>query len=209
MHLLPPKQLIRTSPVDHADWSYHPLLSFVMRRRYSLVLSLLPRGRVHRMLEVGFGSGVFMPELARHCEELYGIDVHAEVANVQSRLAECGVAAITSRQDAAQTDFPDNFFDAIVALSALEFIERIDDAAREFARILAPQGRLIAVMPGKSAFLDFALHAMTGESAQHDYGTRRERVLPELRNYFRVVRKKSFPPVYTAYELEPASRTRD
>jgi SAM-dependent methyltransferase len=199
--LLPQEQLIRTGPVDHADWNYRPLLAFIMRRRFDLIRALLPRGRVPRMLEIGFGSGIFMPELALKCEELYGIDVHDEVAAVQSRLAQCGITALLSRQDAAHTRFSDGMFDAIVSISALEFIDHMNDAAREFARLLAPDGRLVAVMPGKSAVLDFALRTFTGEDAKRDYGDRRERVLPALLEHFRVVRKKSFPPIYAAYEF--------
>jgi ubiquinone/menaquinone biosynthesis C-methylase UbiE len=203
MKLLPQDQLVKTSRVDHAEWHYRPLLSFIVRRRFTLALSLLPPGRVHRMLEVGYGSGIFMPELAQRCEELYGIDIHSEAATVQARLEQCGVRATLSRQDAANTDFPDGFFDTIVSLSALEFIERMDEAAYAFARVLRPNGRLVAVMPAKSAFLDFALRAVTGEDAQRDYGDRRERVLPALLRYFRIERKRKFAPIYNAYEFAP------
>ena len=202
MKLLPESELVQTSRVDHADWNYRPFLSYVMRRRFALILGLLPRERVHRMLEVGFGGGIFMPELARRCEELYGIDVHPEVAEVQERLRRLGVSAALSRQDAAHTNFPDAFFDAIVSVSALEFIEDIDAAAHELARSLTSSGKLVAVMPGKSALLDFALRAATGEDAQRDYGGRRERVLPALLKYFRILRVKRFAPIYAAYEFE-------
>ena len=165
MKLLPQDQLVQTGPVDHADWNYRPLLAPIMRRRFALILDLLPRERVQRMLEIGFGSGVFMPELASRCEEMYGIEVHSEVDKVQSRLAECGVPVSLSRQDAARMTFEDAFFDTIVSISALEFVEDIDAASREFARVLKPGGRLVAVMPNKSPLLDFALHLATGESA--------------------------------------------
>lgn len=202
MKLLPKTQLIHTGPVDHADWNYRPGLAFVMRKRFALVLSLLPQ-RSHRLLEIGFGSGVFMPELVRRCDELYGIDVHEQVAQVEARLEECGVRATLSRQSATQMKFEDGFFDSIVAISALEFIEGIEEAAAELARVLRPTGRLVAVMPGKSPLLDFMLRVATGEDANRDYADRRERVIPQLEKYFRVLRTKSFSPVYTAYELAP------
>lgn len=171
-----------------------------MRRRFALVLSLLPE-RSHRLLEIGFGSGVFMPELRGRCDELYGIDVHSQVAQVQTQLEACGVEAVLSQQSATQMKFADGFFDGVVAISALEFIDNIEDAAAELARILAPGGRLVAVMPGKSPLLDFMLRIATGEDAKRDYGDRRERVIPELEKYFRVLHTKSFSPIYTAYEL--------
>jgi ubiquinone/menaquinone biosynthesis C-methylase UbiE len=202
IELLPKEHLVQTSRVDHADWNYRPLLAYVMRRRFSLIRSLLPKPRVHRMLEVGFGSGVFMPELSRNCDELYGIDVHDRVQAVQQRLQDCGVHAALSQQDAAKMNFPAAFFDVIVSVSALEFIDRIEDAASELARVMTPMGYLVAVMPRKSPTLDFALSIATGEDAKCDYGGRRERVVPVLLQYFRIVRRKSFAGIYEAYAMQ-------
>lgn len=203
MQLLPKERLIRTSDVDHADWNYTPLLSYVMRKRFELVRKLLPAARVDRLLEIGFGSGVFMPELASRCRELYGIDVHPNVEEVEMHLSADGVKASLSRQDAAQMAFPDRFFDAIVSVSALEFIADIEGAARQAARVLKPGGRLIGVTPVKSRVLDAILHVSTGADPVKDYGDRRERVLPALLRYFRSVRTRRFVPAYIAYELEP------
>lgn len=207
VQLLSQNDVIRTSRVDHADWNYRPLLAYVMRRRFALTLALLEGKEIARMLEVGFGSGIFLPELARHCASLYGIDVHDEVPEVSQRLAELGIGVTLSRQDAGHTSFDDGFFEAIVAVSALEFIDDIEAAARELARVLTPGGSLIAVMPGKSPLLDFLLRAATGENAQTDYGDRRERVLPALLAHFEIRRKKRFAPIYTAYEFVRKEKT--
>jgi ubiquinone/menaquinone biosynthesis C-methylase UbiE len=202
VHLLPEKELVRTSRVDHADWNYRPLLSYVMRRRFALILDLLPKTRVPRLLEIGFGSGIFMPALMERSDRLYGIDVHSEVGEVESRLRRCGVNAELSQQSADSIAFPDSFFDAIVSVSTLEFINDIHAAAREIARILTPDGRVVVVMPNKSTLLDFALHAATGENAERDYEGRRERVLPALLEHFSIERKKTFVPIYAAYRLK-------
>jgi ubiquinone/menaquinone biosynthesis C-methylase UbiE len=205
MKLLPKESLISTSAVDHADWNNDLKLAYVMRRRFRLVQKLLGDRHVHRLLEVGFGSGVFMPELARRCDELYGVDVHSRVYEVQTTLEACGVLASLSKQDAANMTFPDRFFDAIVAVSALEFVQDINATARELARVLAPGGCCIAVMPRKSPLLDSMLRLLTGESAQRDYGPRRERVLPAMQRYFRITGQAKFPPVYTAFRFEHIS----
>ena len=68
--LLPAEALMRTSEVDHADWNYRPLLGWVQGQRFAAVLSSLPAIRIQRLLEVGYGSGVFMPVLKSKCEEL-------------------------------------------------------------------------------------------------------------------------------------------
>lgn len=205
MQLLPKEHLIRTSDVDHADWNYTPVLSYVMRKRFELVRKLLPAARVDRLLEIGFGSGVFMPELASRCSELYGVDVHPQVEAVEKRLMGDGVRASLSRQDAAHMEYPDRFFDVIVCVSALEFIDDINGAARQAARVLKPRGRLIGVTPVKSRVLDAVLHAATGADPARDYRDRREHVLPALLRYFRSVHTRRFIPAYIAYELEPVT----
>jgi ubiquinone/menaquinone biosynthesis C-methylase UbiE len=205
MKLLPRDQLLQTSRVDHADWNYRPFLAQVMRRRFALVLDLLPPVHTTRLLEIGFGSGVFMPELALHCQELYGIDVHSHVAAVQKRLDLYGVSATLSQQDAANTCFADGFFDAIISISAIEFVEDIERTVTEFARILIPDGVLIVVAPNQLPLLDFALRVVTGESAKRDYGDRRARVLPELLKHFHIDCTRRLVPVYTAYRLRKAT----
>lgn len=205
MKLLPKSALIQTSRVDHADWNYDPLLKYPARTRFSMVLSLIGRRRFQRLLEVGFGSGIFVPELASRCDDFYGIDVHSRVDAVIQKVHKAGQAVHLSRASACHTHFTSGFFDAIIAVSALEFIDDIESACRELVRIVKPGGRLFAVMPRKWALLDLALRLVTGEEAQRDYGDRRELVMPALRSHFRIVQRRK-TPIYLAYELEPIQR---
>src|SRR5579859_4421348 len=93
LQLLPLESLVRTGPVDHADWNYRPLLGFLQRARFHLALKLLAGASYRRLLEIGYGSGVFMPELSRRCDELYGIDVHQKHEQVTVSLSQNGVMA--------------------------------------------------------------------------------------------------------------------
>src|SRR5256885_8746113 len=86
LHLLPAEVLVKTGPVDHADWNYRPLLGAIQRSRFRLLLDLLDAERFGRLLEIGYGSGVFLPELARHSRELYGIDIHEKSDHVAESL---------------------------------------------------------------------------------------------------------------------------
>lgn len=193
--LLSPEVLLKTGPVDHADWNFRPFLGQIQRRRFQLIRSLLPRERVGRLLEIGYGSGVFLPELARHCEELHGIDVHESHVQITEMLARLGITARLQRASAEKLPFDDGHFDCIVAVSSLEFVPGIGLAVREIARVLSPKGKLILVKPGHSKMLDFGLHVLTGESARDDYGERRQALLPTLLSRFVVDRKRSFPPL--------------
>jgi len=207
LRLLPREALIRSGDVDHADWNYRPVLGWIQQLRFRLARSLLPRERVPRLLEVGYGSGIFMPQLSLHCRELYGIDVHPMPTDVARILAAHGVRATLYSCGAELLPFEDGLFDAIVAVSSLEFVEDIDRAGREMARVLRRDGTLVMVTPGHSPLLDAGLKVLTGESAGRDYGGRREALMPALFRYFRIDRTRSYPiasaskGLYTAYRL--------
>lgn len=210
LSLLPPEALFKTGEVDHADWNFRPFLGLIMRLRYKLVLSLLSGRRFHRLLEIGYGSGVFMPELARHCDELYGIDVHQNQATVTEMLSRFEIAAGLFSASAELMPFRADYFDCVVAVSTLEFIADLDAACAEIRRILRPGGSLIAITPGHSPIVDFGLWALTGKSAKADYGDRRQSVIPTLSKHFAIRQERRVPPLgnsalglYVALELGP------
>jgi 2-polyprenyl-3-methyl-5-hydroxy-6-metoxy-1,4-benzoquinol methylase len=208
LHLLPSSTLHRTGEVDHADWNYRPLLGTISRTRFKMVVSLLGEERVERLLEVGYGSGVFMPELARHCQRLYGLDVHQMQQSVEESLALCDVSAELFSGSVAEMAFTENFFDCLVAVSALEFVSDLDAACVEIKRVLKPDGSLIVVTPGHSPLVDFGLKLLTGKSAKDDFGDRREGLIPTLLRHFAVERQLTVPArgkaivhLYTALKL--------
>lgn len=193
LRLLPLEALVKTGTVDHADWNYRPVLGAISRRRFQLVVSLLGCTRAHRLLEIGYGSGIFLPELSRHCEELYGVDIHPFGAAVSDSLSRAGVRAALHSASAAALPFPDAHFDVVVAISALEFVDDLDAACDELHRVLRPGAALIAVVPGHSRLVDIGLRLLTGQRARDDFENRRERVLPTLRRRFEVERDLSCP----------------
>ncbi|MGB7925274.1 MAG: class I SAM-dependent methyltransferase [Pyrinomonadaceae bacterium] len=207
LRLLPPDALLKTGEVDHADWNYRPLLGTISRTRFRLVVSLLDQ-RMGRLLEVGYGSGVFMPELARFADELYGIDIHQMTEPVAASLARFNVNARLFSGSVEALPFDENFFDCIVAVSALEFVSDTAAACREIKRALKPGGALVVVTPGHSPLVDFGLKLLTGKSAKEDYDDRRQKLMPTLLEHFRIERELTSPAVgnslvklYTALRL--------
>jgi len=193
LHLLPEEVLVKTGPVDHADWNFRPILGSIQRARFRLLLDLFADDRFERLLEVGYGSGVFMPELARRCRELYGIDVHEQTDQVAAALRKLEVSASLVSAGAEHMPYEDGFFDAVVAVSSFEFISNVDQACREIRRVLRPSGRFFVVTPGDSALVDLGLKILTGEDAKRDYGNRRKLVIPTLRRHFRVEKTRAIP----------------
>jgi ubiquinone/menaquinone biosynthesis C-methylase UbiE len=215
LKLLPPDRLVITGPVDKARWNYDSWLSWLQRRRFKLVIGLLGRIRYGTALEVGYGSGVFMPELSQRCDRLLGIDIHHHVAPVTQALAAEGVRAELHVASAESMPMiPDACVDLAVSVSTLEYVPDKVLAARELRRVLRPGGALVLVQPIANPILDAGLRLMTGESAKQ-YGSGRVALLPALQTEFTVERAAYFPPlcapplgVYSAYRLTAKSAGR-
>ena len=203
IELLPRESLVTTSEVDHADWNYSSLLGFLQRTRFRLVRSLI-RGRIGGdLLEIGYGSGIFFPELQKYCDHISGIDIHPFDREVMESIRDLSIEADLRSGDVCHMPFGDASFDTAVVVSALEYVEDIDTACREIVRVLKPDGVLIAVTPGKSQILDTALKLFGGEDAYRNYGDRRERLVPALSRHFDTEKLIHWPwpgmPAITAY----------
>jgi ubiquinone/menaquinone biosynthesis C-methylase UbiE len=215
LRLLPKRLLVETGPVDHADWNSRLLLGWISRQRFRMVQSQLPPKRIGRVLEIGYGSGVFLPELAEHSRELFGLDVHDYQDEVTRSLAQYGVQAQLYSATAEDMPFPAGHFDVVVGVSCLEFITDLAAAARETSRVLAPDGIFIIVSPNTSGFVDAGFRLLTGKSAEADFQGRRQRVVPTLLQYFDLDQRTVWPPgpivpLYVCLRLRPkrASRPR-
>jgi len=193
--LLPLGALVKTSDVDKAEWNFRPLLGIIQRLRFQLILSLLPNRRIGRLLEIGYGSGVFLPELAKRCDELYGIDPHQQAAGVARSLKSNQVNAKVFSGSALALPFKDESFDCIVAVSCLEYMEPFSQAAAEIRRVMRRDGSLVFVTPGNSPVLDFVHYVMTGCRAQEHYGQRRTSLIPTLLKTFVIQREIRTPQI--------------
>ncbi len=107
---------------------------------YDIVLGLSPR----RVLEVGCGMGEFAERLTREA----GIDVAA--VDLSPRMVELsrvrGVDAIEA--DVQELPFGDAKFDVVVANWVLYHVPDVDRALDEIARVLEPDGNLVAATVG-------------------------------------------------------------
>jgi SAM-dependent methyltransferase len=206
--LLPEQALLTTGAVDHGNWNYRPILGRIIRLRFDLIRSMLRGSHAHRLLEIGYGSGMFLPELARHADQLHGIDPHPFSDDVERVLTQHGVHAKLVRGTAAHMPYENGFFETVVAVSALEFIDDLPQACREVKRVLRPGGIFVVVTPGHSFLLDFGLRLLTRASPRDDFQDRRLRILPCLFREFVVDRRADYPPLlhsiirlYTALRL--------
>jgi len=210
LHLLPADALIATSDVDHADWNFRPVVGNVIRLRYEMLQKILAYRHFGSVLEIGYGSGVFMPHLGRQSDHLCGIDPHPRCREVTEVLNRFGVSAELVTGSATEMPYPDQSFDLVLAASAMEFIDDLPKACREIARVLRPEGVLAVVTPGESPLLDLGLKILTGASPRKDFGNRRRSIIPTLLEHFELRQRLDRPRclhhlvrLYTAFELAP------
>jgi SAM-dependent methyltransferase len=163
-----------------------PLLGWISRQRFRLVVELLPKASIVRLLEIGYGSGVFLPELARYSQEIFGVDVHAECERVARCLAKMNVRAELHSASAVEMPFAGGHFDVVVSVSCLEFISDLPAAVGEIARVLAPNGTFIVVTPNQSKIADAGLRMLTGRNAEADFKGGRRQVIPAVMQHFEV-----------------------
>jgi ubiquinone/menaquinone biosynthesis C-methylase UbiE len=170
---------------------------------------LLENKRYPTLLEVGTGSGIFLPELARHCDKLFACDIHPHFENIEYLLKQYNINNYELKsQSIEKTDYPDNYFDAIVAVSVLEFVNNLQAAITEIKRILKKDGVFITICPMNSKFLDTILSFYSEKKPKEEFGESRIYVGKALEQNFTVIKKgymlpiigKLFP-VYTHYKL--------
>jgi ubiquinone/menaquinone biosynthesis C-methylase UbiE len=209
--LLPDKKLLtKTGAVDYYYWNYKFPINLIQRYRFKTIVKLLGTKHYSKLLEVGTGSGIFLPELSKHCDSIYACDIHTKFDHIESLCRHYAIKDYhLSTQNIEQTNFPDASFDAIVAVSVLEFVSDIQKALNEIKRILKNDGIFITICPMESKFLDFVLSFYTSKKPDEEFGSSRKNVSKLLESNFTVVKKgymtpligKVFP-VYTFYKLK-------
>ena len=115
--------------------------------RRKIVLNLIKQYRLNfgkdiKILDAGCGTGLLLKELET-LEICYGIDISQKAVDF------CRKRGINNVQvaDIANIPYPDNTFDAVIALDVIEHIKDDEKAIREIYRVLKPQGVAIITVP--------------------------------------------------------------
>ncbi len=93
------------------------------------------------LLDVGCGPGTISLGLAHHVRSLIGVDAEDEFDDARAYADALGIDNVAFRVgDVYGLDLPDDGFDACLAHSMLETLERPVDGLREIHRVLKPSG---------------------------------------------------------------------
>jgi len=143
------KNIKETGKADPLKFYYTPISRSFYLARFSDAIRLLG-GHIDRLLEVGCGSGIFLPELSKHCENLFACDVHDKLCLTKEMLVAESVNVDLIKADACSLPYPSESMDGIVCMSVLEHIYDLNSPAEEFYHILRPGGVAIIGLPVSS-----------------------------------------------------------
>lgn len=144
--------LPKTNEEDPVDY-YYGLTAPLYRGRLSVAARLLGMG-YRSLLDVGYGSGIFFPELARRAERLVGVEVHGQEDGVREALRRLGVEVELRPGSILELPADNGEFDAVVCLSVLEHLRELGSALREVRRVLAHGGVAILGFPVRQPLTD-------------------------------------------------------
>ena len=110
------------------------------------VSELIEDFKVGRVLDIGCGPGIIGTKLGARPIEYYGVDVSQEMIKEcigrfgHDRRFRFSVGRIE------ELPFPDSCFDLVLCLGILEYVTKIHAAMSEIARVVKPNGIIIATM---------------------------------------------------------------
>lgn len=169
---IPKKENIRSTTIeDSVKCYYHPILKYPYLRRFKEVKKLIGKRKFNKLLDLGYGSGIFLPELAKHTEELHGLDIHSNQRIVEEMLKKENTTAKLSHGDIA--DFSEKygprFFDVIVCLSVLEHVKEIENAIDNVLYVLKDDGTAFLGFPTKNPFIDLIFNLILSKVVKKEH----------------------------------------
>jgi phosphatidylethanolamine/phosphatidyl-N-methylethanolamine N-methyltransferase len=142
-----------------------------------------------RVLEVGVGTGLSLPDYAPHLQ-VTGIDYSDDMlARARERVAERRLQNVTElrQMDARTLDFPDGHFDWVVAMYLVSVVPEPERVMAEIARVCKPGGQVVIVNhfareTGPLAWVERAFAPLADRLGWHpDFDRRRILGEPSLR----------------------------
>lgn len=191
----------RNNPLRFYFW---PVIGTMYRRRIELCLAECTGGQ--RILEVGFGSGVTFPNLAKIYEEIYGLDLSAPVVDVAAVFRARQIQTHLQNGSVLSMPYENDFFDTVLLISILEHLKPNEQiqAFREIRRVLKPGGQVVYGVPIERRLMVFIFALLGYNIRRHHFSTEKNvfNAANSILDKVRIIRMQSTPSLFGAvYEV--------
>ena len=135
-------QLFDQWPEAYDRWFTTPIGSLVRKVETELILNLLSPERGEIILDAGCGTGIFTLDILSSGSKVIGLDLSLPMLmRAEKKLKGYPVQMVLA--DMLHLPFPENSFDKVVSVTALEFIEGGKAAVDELFRVTKKGGRIV------------------------------------------------------------------
>lgn len=202
LHLPARERLRPTGDDDPLRFYYLPLVGRMYRRRLEMAVRLLgDGGRVDCAVEVGYGSGILLPELARRARRLVGVDRHREAPGVRGMARAEGFDPFLLVGGVCALPLASASADLVVCLSVLEHVATLDAAGAEIARVLRPGGVAVVGYPRVDRLMEILFPLIGFRGIERHHVSTPAAIERALGDTLRLERRERWPraalPLYT------------
>jgi len=145
-------QLFDDMADSYDSWYETPSGRVVDRIEKEVIYSYLEPRAGMKVLDVGCGTGLYALDLASRGLNVTGVDISRPMLEqARAKAQHAGLDIQFLEADAFQLPFNDQSFDAVIAVTVLEFAPDLSTALRETLRVLKTGGRLVVGLIGRDS----------------------------------------------------------
>jgi 2-polyprenyl-3-methyl-5-hydroxy-6-metoxy-1,4-benzoquinol methylase len=209
---VPLRKNVRTLNFEYLDDTvaqyYRPVQGYFMKKRLDLALHHIRKSIISSQLpctlDVGYGGGTFILNLASISKEVHGIDLHDKMSIVNETLNLEGVKANLVSGNILKMPYDSESYDLVTCISVLEHFKSLElkQAIFEILRVIKPGGIAVIGFPTKNIFANFIIKNILGFNPDEIHPSGHSQILNAVsESGGKIERKTIYPPLPLDFAL--------